>query len=169
MSSVLVVDDRVDLGEKTVEALRNAGFLAELVAREYSGEFYDAIRLGYFGQEEREALGVEAWDALVMDINWHTDKWGGIWLYNKLAKYHRECWNHTVIYTKYAGTRLPVANEDEGELFKLRIFVDSAGIPYDCVLDNVSGGRPKLVRKLEELGLKPQGGAHGGHPGQPGP
>ena len=143
MAAILIIDDRGSLGRNTKEALVKAGHgPVELVCNDYVGEFYDDITQTHFGEKH--------WDVLVLDINFQTDDFGGVWLYNKLIHggFHTN-WNHTIIYSKYAGDNIAAA--DSGEAFDLRIFADTAGIPFDCVLPNTKGGRQLLVDRVNDL------------------
>ena len=144
---VLIVDDRQDTGADTRKALEDAGFYAVLVSQQWVGDFYDEIREKHFHDE--------TWDVLVLDVNFHRDACGGIWLYNKLAHgHHLDCCGHTVIYTKYAGADIRGAKD--GERLWLKIFADTAGIPFENILPNTTSKRQNLITRIKELlGLPP--------------
>ena len=141
MASVLIVDDNRVFAKNQQKALEDAGHTVTCVTRDYIGQFHtELLRL----------LAEQYWDVFVLDISLMTERFGGIWLYNKLAGGgHRERWNHTIIYTKLAGTE--IASATEGDQLVLRVFVDTSGIPFDCVMNNQVGGRQSLIDKIAEL------------------
>lgn len=145
MSSVLVIDDDQAKGEDIRDSLRKAGFMSELVCEEYLGDFFERLR--------RNELQAQVWDAIVFDILFRKNRWGGVFLYNKLVGSGlRNRWKETIIYTRYAGDN--VAGATEGEQFILRVFADTAQIPFECVLPNFISGRTNLITKLNDIGVR---------------
>lgn len=141
MARIIIVDDKEPNGLDTVRELRAAGHTAELVSED---DWQDAANriAGYLGQDK--------WDILVLDINFPRDQFGGVWLYNSLvAQGLHERWDHTILYTLYYGSDIPAATE--GESLILRTFIDTARIPFDCVLSNQMGGRRLLLNKVAQL------------------
>lgn len=143
--SVLIIEDVLRAAERIRDRLIGCGHHAEMICEEYVGDFYDSVRNRPFAER--------VWDVLVLDVNFHTEHFGGIWLHNKLARNHRDRWKHTIVYTRYGGTTVAGATDDPTthEAFVMRVFADTAGIPFDCVLSNKVKGDQPLIDKINEL------------------
>lgn len=153
MGSILIVEDRKDFADRAQQGLTEAGHFAKCVIGTNVGAIYDEIRLNVFQPTSKK------WDALILDINLPLDKWGGIFLYNKLARDYRHAWDHTILFSLYApsdsGGRSTLQSKTEldGASFILRIFADTAAIDSSNIISNKVGGIQPLVRRLSELGL----------------
>lgn len=146
MAWIVVVDDEQRKAENIVSELGAAGYNADMVCRQFVGEFYDTIRV--------DKLPLRVWDAIIVDILFKKDRWGGVWVYNKLGQGgYRNRWKETIVYTKYASSNIGAATE--GESLVLRVFADTVGIPYvpanNSVLPNLAGGREPLTKRLLDL------------------
>jgi CheY-like chemotaxis protein len=155
--SVLIIEDRDDFAGRLSEELLARGILAEKVIGFDVGGIYDQIRNTYFADYYLEKLPNKQWDVIILDINFPRDKFGGIFLYNKLAGSHRECWRETIVFSLYApsdregNSMLQASTILEPECFVLRVFADTAKIDLGNVISNKIGGLTPLVDRIAKL------------------
>src|SRR5216683_2671519 len=145
MASVLIFNDRQVQAEIQEEAAGAAGHKIQLVVEH---NVQAAV------QSLQNHLASSVWDVLVLDIDIeHVDPFGGIWIYNRLAAgVGRARWQHTIIFTKWLNQNQKLAHATFGSHeFVLRVFADTAGIPFDNVLSNKMDTQPALVARIKEL------------------
>src|SRR5437868_3834547 len=102
MSAILVIENDKAIAENISEALTTEGYFAVTAVSGDRDRLYSMIVAKWFDAVEMEKMGISKWCAIVLDINYDRDHWGGVALYNALAQSHRASWNHTIVYSVYA-------------------------------------------------------------------
>ena len=142
MARILFIDDDQDVGKFTKESIEKFHQV-------------DWIRADYWQTAESLIVQIKepVWDLLLLDLAYPTDIWGGIWLFNSLArKGFRDRWSRReIVYSKHFAQNSELQRANDGFMFGLRVFLDSANIPLDCALPNQSFDRVTLLEKIEEV------------------
>jgi CheY-like chemotaxis protein len=148
MARILFVDDKRGMCDNVKEKLTDLGHHVETIARTI---WSDACK------EAQNKMNESYWDVLVLDMHYDSQRdiarpgdFGGIWLHNDLVKLGlRAKWRHTIVYSRY----LPPdwGKKSEGATLAVRVFLDTAGIPYDCALTNDAFSPDKLSERIASL------------------
>lgn len=143
MANIILVDDREQSGKHTKESLEAEGHHVEWIQEERVGPCQDILW---------DALRARIWDILVLDIQLGAEVYGGIWVYNNSVQGgHRDRWKHTIVYTKHSGPNVRIATHPSHE-FPIRVFVDTAGIPFENVVQSNVEGRQPLLDRISAIG-----------------
>jgi CheY-like chemotaxis protein len=136
---VLILEDNQSKGEQLREALERAKHHATLAFDDY----WEGLR-----DKAVALLEKDFFDVVVLDIHFSTDALGGFHVHNELvrrdARWH---WGHTLLFTRYAIPKIEKATS--GEAFWVRLFAETACIPFDCVFSK--DAQDDLVKKIEQL------------------
>jgi|LakMenEpi03Aug12_release.lakeMendotaPanAssembly.Ray.scaffolds.fasta_scaffold370847_1 hypothetical protein len=127
MALILLFEDKKHIANMKVDKLNQLGHQVEWVQALSDVERFDVAR---------KLLLEKNFDFLAMDIALE-DNFGGIHIYNKLARDYREKWKHTLIWSMYTGPRIKEAKYGEFE-FPIRIFSETAGIPTENIFNSTS-------------------------------
>lgn len=140
---LLVVDDFPKQADHVATACRKQGHHVDVVDEDRLEDATDAVR---------RLLLEHEYDVLILDMAWTSDLYAGIHLYNRLQHQdiYRDKWEHTIVYTQHTGADIRNASK-QSSTFPIRIFVETAGIPFENVLNNKTHGRLPLLERLEEL------------------
>ncbi len=147
MANILIIDDDPDVGKYTSKCLRDAGHDVNWIQNEYweqaEGEVESLIK----------ANPSLTWDHLILDIAYNGDHFGGFWLFNSLVrKGLRPKWGaREIIFTSHMHEVSDLSQAVSGPAFNVRIFMDSAGIPFENAMSNNSFDRASLIAKIEAL------------------
>jgi hypothetical protein len=150
LSSIILIDDSPVTRNNISQALTGAGHTVLAVPEDTKIGFL--MSLTHQFQETPDNV----WDFLVLDIQYGSSLYGGIWLYNDLvAGNYRKNWRHTLIYSRHVADRPEEATS--GEALVLRVFVETARIPYlDYCVNSYKGGRQELLTRIQHLGPLPR-------------
>jgi CheY-like chemotaxis protein len=142
-AKILFVDDDEALGKYTKEALEARGHKVDWIREDAWERAAAAI----------DAIADKDWDLLILDIKYPTDNWGGLWLYNQLVrKGLRSCWGgREIIYSQYFMGKVDLQKAKDSQMFTLRVFLDTANIPFDRAMSNQTFDRATLVQKIDEV------------------
>lgn len=143
MPKILIIDNEEKTGEDTLREVQLVWPESRLVLEQRVDEAVVAVR---------DFLRAERFDAIVLDIGFTNDLYGGIQLYNRIAAGAtlRGRWDHTIIYTKHASPNVADASSESG-VFPIRVFVETAGIPVSNIVQSTRGGRGPLIEKIRQL------------------
>jgi hypothetical protein len=148
MSRIFIVEDRKDPRDRYKEKLEESGHTVE--SPEYSTveEFYDHLR--------PLCENKDSFDFFVLDIKFGSDVFGGIKLYNLLVGSGCRCaWNHVIICSTHCQDPITASSwhsRHPDESFILKIFVETAQIPYDnCIRAEHKGDADELLRIVNSL------------------
>jgi len=150
MAKVLFIDDVNAVCENVKERLEPYHEVITIQKRRWD----DAC------DEAGKILGISednAFDALVLDLHYdsqHEDArqgdFGGIWIYNELVRLGlRARWTDTIIYSRLVPPNWNAAST--GKELAIRVFLNTADIPYDCAVLNTLMGVDNLIDKIAEL------------------
>lgn len=149
MRSALLVDDNGSERETKEKLLRSIGLSVFAPEAERVSDFHDGL-VQVFNQ------GSTVFDLLVLDIVIGVDLFGGIDLYNKLVDGgYRARWRNVFIWTKQTYDDIAKASfrkrDSSNEQYILRVFCETAGIPYGNVQRSDHGGVKNLKEKVTEI------------------
>ena len=146
MARILFIDDKFGVCENIKEKL-GVSHQVEAIAKTLWSD----------ASKEAQSKLIEPWDVLVLDMHYdsqhnlpHQGDFGGIWLYNELVKLgFRSKWRHTIVYSRHVP---PDWNaKSEGAALALRVFLNTADIPYDCAVPNDAVTPDNLNRRIADL------------------
>lgn len=141
MSSIIWIEDQTERVTKLISDFLDNGHTVDWIDEPSDVERYDLAR---------EKLREKEYDFLLLDIALE-DKFGGIHLYNKLVGgQYRSRWKNTIVWSRYTGPRILEAKYGKHE-FPIRVFVQTAGIPIQNVLNAVVGGTSTVLNRIAEL------------------
>lgn len=141
MAKIILLEDRPEEASRKIAFLQSARHSVNWIRRASDDERTTSAS---------EALLASTYDFLVLDI-FLEDKFGGIHIYNRLIHSQlRKRWSHTLIWSMYTGPRVKEATYGEHE-FPIRVFVETAGIPYENVFASHSGGAAPILQRIDEL------------------
>ena len=144
MARILFIDDNRDLGKFTKDRIEESG--------EHTVDWFgeDAWEIT---AKRIEAFPDKSWDLLLLDIHYPTDEWGGLWLYNSLVRggIGKSWEKRVIVYSQYFVENMDWSKVRDSQMLALRIFLDTANIPYDCALPNQDFDRATLLEKIEEV------------------
>ncbi len=141
MALVLMFEDKKHIANMKLEKLFQLGHSVEWVQALSDIERFDSAR---------KLLLEQSFEFLALDIALE-DNFGGIHIYNKLARDYRDKWKHTFIWSMYTGPRIREAKYGEFE-FPIRIFAETAGIPTENIFNSTSEQSfAALKKRIDEL------------------
>ena len=142
MAHILLIDDENSSGNNIAEFL---------VENDHSVVWVPADRVSTCQDECRALLTEQEFDIVVLDIQLGAEVFAGIWVYCHLIKSElRNRWTHTIVYTKHGASNIQGANS-QSMVFPIKVFVNTAGIPNESVLNSKTGGRKPLLDRIHEL------------------
>jgi len=142
MAKIILVDDEAASGTNTESVLQDEGHSVEWVREDRLGPCQDALR---------EILNSYHVDFLVLDMQLGKEMYAGIWLYNNLVAWGmRPKWNHTILYSKHAADNILAATYRTSP-FPIKVFVHTAQIPLENVIQSMKKKRQPLVDRIDEL------------------
>ena len=112
-------------------------------------DFHDAVRQAL---DKFDTI----FDVLVLDVALGVDHFGGIDFHNKLVDGgYRRRWRNVFIWTMHTYSDIANAvykqSGSNNEQYILRVFCETAGIPYLNVWRTGFGGNDALVLRLREI------------------
>ncbi|HEX3147302.1 MAG TPA: hypothetical protein VHR66_04420 [Gemmataceae bacterium] len=152
MASIIVVDDKPKFLALHKGALEAAGHDVIPAPGSSAGEVYETLKNRLGGKRDTA-------DFLYLDVHLGNDMFGGIHLYNMLVGGgYRYSWSHTLVVSTLACDPINLAAWDTTsarEDYLIRVFVETARIPYENVFRALSGGHGAVMKRIADLAKQP--------------